>query len=158
MIPPFRRIALAGVCVLVLFGGVGVAGDRRQSAAAERDTPAPGSEPRNGIETLLEDPSLAPWRVQSSPSIVGVWSQMAYPTSWGHTAIYDPVRDRMVVFGRRNESLFLYQMTPGRFVYREPRVDSTRPHRDAAPGRRSHTAIYDPVRDRMVVFETAGPR
>jgi hypothetical protein len=60
-----------------------------------------------------------------------------------HTAIHDPVRDRMVVFGSGVWALSLAgspawaQLTPAGAPL------TTRP---------SHTAIYDPVRDRMVVF------
>src|SRR5204862_4822369 len=69
-----------------------------------------------------------------------------------HTAIYDPVRDRMLMFGGLNgstghavDSLWALSLagTPA----------WTRLAPTGTPGRRyGHTAIYDPVRDQMVVF------
>jgi hypothetical protein len=71
----------------------------------------------------------------------------------GHSAIYDPVRDRMVVFGGFGDYLnpnpndvwvLSLADTPawGQLAVVGPLV----------AGRRNHCAIYDPVRDRMVVF------
>ncbi|MGH3053789.1 MAG: Kelch repeat-containing protein, partial [Gaiellaceae bacterium] len=71
---------------------------------------------------------------------------------YGHSAIYDPVRDRMVVFG-------------GYYVYGgwvndlwslslagAPQWDQLSPAGTPPAPRARHGAIYDPVRDRMVVF------
>jgi hypothetical protein len=83
----------------------------------------------------------------------GSWSEIAAgnapPVRYLHTAVYDSAGDRMLIFGGRDESprndvwaLTLggtptwSQLTPG-----------------AAPGPRyGHTAIYDPVRVRMLTF------
>ena len=68
-----------------------------------------------------------------------------------HTAIYDPVRDRMVVFGgndgsgRRNDVWALS-------LAGSPAWSSLAPAGTPPSARVAHTAIYDPVRDRMVVF------
>jgi hypothetical protein len=84
-----------------------------------------------------------------------VWTQLSpagTPPSgrFGHSAIYDPVRDRMVVFGGYSGSYFneVWALsladTP---VWAQLSPSGT------PPGARSaHSAIYDPVRDRMVVF------
>jgi hypothetical protein len=78
-------------------------------------------------------------------------SEPAFPRS-DHTMIYDPVGDRMVVFGGRdNSSNVLYDVwalslaDPGAWTWLNP---SGMP----PAGRRGHSAIYDPVRHRMVVF------
>jgi hypothetical protein len=69
----------------------------------------------------------------------------------GHSAIYDPVRDRMIVFGGLDgmfqivSDVWALSLTDGTWSQLQP---SGAP----PPGRRYHTAIYDPVRDRMVVF------
>jgi hypothetical protein len=70
----------------------------------------------------------------------------------GHTAIYDPLRDRMVIFGgydgswpRRNDVWALS-------LSGTPAWTRLTPAGLAPEGRVDHTAIYDPVRDRMVIF------
>jgi hypothetical protein len=83
------------------------------------------------------------------------WSQLAPAGSspsarYAHTAIYDPVRDRMVVFGgydgdRRNDVWALS-------LAGSPAWSELTPAESPLAARYWHTAIYDPVRDRMVMF------
>jgi hypothetical protein len=81
--------------------------------------------------------------------------------SYGMGCIYDPLRDRMVVFGGSNGADYygaqnnLWELTLG---------DSTAWHLLSAPGpwdsatatapkpRRTMATVYDPMRDRMIVF------
>ena len=68
----------------------------------------------------------------------------------GHSMIYDPVRDRMVVFGGFDGSYLddVWALSlAGTPTWTELTPGGTPPG-----GRRSHSAIYDPARDRMVVF------
>ena len=69
-----------------------------------------------------------------------------------HTAIYDPVRDRMIVFGG-------YDYTNGRLddlwelqLSGVPTWNRLTPVGPTPVARNLHSAIYDPVRDRMIVF------
>jgi galactose oxidase-like protein len=68
-----------------------------------------------------------------------------------HSAIYDPVRDRMIVFGGYENSSFLNDVwamnLSGTPTWTRISVAGPVP----VP-RREHTAIYDPVRDRMIIF------
>ena len=84
------------------------------------------------------------------------WSALApggtppSPRAWP-SAIYDPVRDRMVTFGGVDGSV-LYSDAwalplTGSSVWRQLATTGAQPR-----ARSEHTAIYDPVRDRMVVF------
>ncbi|TMQ68136.1 MAG: hypothetical protein E6K81_16750, partial [Candidatus Eisenbacteria bacterium] len=84
------------------------------------------------------------------------WSQLAPagtpPSARNHhTAIYDPVRDRMVVFGgydgfgSRNDTWALS-------LGESPAWSQLAPAGTPPSPQNGHTAIYDPVRDRMVVF------
>jgi hypothetical protein len=68
----------------------------------------------------------------------------------GHTAIYDPVRDRMVVFGGWNGGYFndVWALS----LAGSPEWTSVIPAGSPPPARNAHTAIYDPARDRMVMF------
>jgi hypothetical protein len=69
---------------------------------------------------------------------------------YGHTAIYDPIRDRIVVFGGFGLGLIsneTWELTLSGSPAWNRLVTPTSP-----PARANHVAIYDPVRDRMVVF------
>ena len=94
----------------------------------------------------------------AAPGIDGDWSQFV-PASGraDHTAIYDPVRHRMVVFGgyqfsaptlRNDVWVLSLGATP---AWTEVSPAGTPPS-----GRRNQAAIYDPVRDRMIVFGGVG--
>src|SRR5206468_11243449 len=64
--------------------------------------------------------------------------------------IYDPVRDRMVVFGGYDGG---YRNDVWALSLAEGTAWSTLASPGSPPSARCfHTAIYDPVRDRMVVF------
>jgi hypothetical protein len=71
-----------------------------------------------------------------------------------HSAIYDPLRDRMVIFGGQGEvgsagdldDVWSLWLSP------TPRWEQMFPTGPGPVPRRSHTAIYDPLRDRMLVF------
>ncbi len=68
-----------------------------------------------------------------------------------HTTIYDPVRDRMLMFGGRDGTTFnndVWSLTLGE----SPEWTALAPSGTLPAGRFSHAAIYDPVRDRMLVF------
>jgi hypothetical protein len=67
-----------------------------------------------------------------------------------HSAVYDPVRDRMIVFGGKDSTLLNDAWAldlSGTSRWSRLDVAGTPP----SP-RYGHTAIYDPVRDRMIVF------
>ncbi len=86
----------------------------------------------------------------------GTWSRvktLGTPPSAraGHTAIYDPVRDRVLVFGGYVSGLY------GNDVWSlsltgPPTWSQLSPSGAPPLGRASHTAIYDPGQDRMIVF------
>jgi hypothetical protein len=74
-----------------------------------------------------------------------------------HTAIYDPLRDRMLVFGGDHglgtwlNDVWSLWLTP------TPRWEPLTPSGTSPLSRYGHSAIYDPARDRMVVFGGSGP-
>jgi hypothetical protein len=81
------------------------------------------------------------------------WSEITPPGSsssarWGHTAIYDPVRDRMVVFGGNGGGNDVWEF----WLAGSPGWGVLAPVGSPPSARQGHTAVYDPVRDRMVVF------
>ena len=69
----------------------------------------------------------------------------------GHTAIYDPVRERMVLFGGMDEFGSRNDVW-GLSLSGDPVWSALTPAGRPPSARYGHTAIYDPVRDRMVVF------
>ncbi|OGF14524.1 MAG: hypothetical protein A2W00_04145 [Candidatus Eisenbacteria bacterium RBG_16_71_46] len=83
------------------------------------------------------------------------WSALAPAGSlpaprYQHTAIYDPMRDRMVVFGGNDGSYRndVWALS----LAGSPAWSALAPAGSSPSGRTDHPAIYDPVRDRMVVF------
>jgi hypothetical protein len=76
-------------------------------------------------------------------------------TRYGHSAIYDPVRDRMVVFGGcyySTGSPYYLNNVWALSLAETPTWTQLTPSGTPPSGRLAHSAIYDPVRDRMVVF------
>jgi hypothetical protein len=73
---------------------------------------------------------------------------------YGHTTIYDPVRDRMVVFGGSGSGYLndVWALS----LAGSPAWTQLMPSGTPPSARAYHTAIYDPIRDRIVVFGGAG--
>jgi hypothetical protein len=72
-------------------------------------------------------------------------------------AIYDPVRNRMIVSGtesgeRRSEYTRVWALS----LADPPRWTELHPDGPLPPRRSDHAATYDPVRDRMVIFGGSG--
>ena len=87
----------------------------------------------------------------------GVWSVMDLgPTGRkGHSAIYDPVRDRLIVFGGVkvvSPSVIRLNDVWALSMSGTPTWTELTPIGVTPPERTLHTAIYDPIRDRMIVF------
>jgi hypothetical protein len=72
---------------------------------------------------------------------------------YDHSAIYDPVRDRMIVFGGFNNQGYVRDVW-ALSLSSVPTWSQIAPASvpTAVSARLGHTAIYDPVGDRMVVF------
>jgi hypothetical protein len=80
----------------------------------------------------------------------GLWSLLPPPPRFNHSILYDPVRERMVLFGGYHENdkndVWVLSLA-GPNVWTQLAVAGTPP---APRGR--HVAIYDPTRDRMVIY------
>jgi hypothetical protein len=70
------------------------------------------------------------------------------PGRFLHSAIYDPLRDRMIVFGGNYWLDDVWELSFGVGL----QWKQIAPHGPTPPARSSHAAIYDAARDRMVVF------
>src|SRR5512135_1917075 len=87
----------------------------------------------------------------SASAADGCWTELAPPARLEHAAIYDPIRDRMLVFGGvgggglRGEVWALD-------LCGAPSWHLLVPAGSGAPARALANAIYDPVRDAMIVF------
>jgi hypothetical protein len=70
-----------------------------------------------------------------------------------HSAVYDPVRDRMVVFGGWDGAVHRYVNDAWALsLAGSPTWAQISPTGTPPAGRLGQSAIYDPVRDRMVIF------
>ena len=90
------------------------------------------------------------------------WTQLAPSgtppvTRWGHSAIYDPIRDRMVVFGGYVMGGQEFNDVWALSLAGTPAWTQLTPAGTPPSGRCDQSAIYDPVRDRMVVFGGVNP-
>ena len=104
------------------------------------------------IRPALALPGVA-LRTTGTPADDGSWIAIPPPSGrYTHSAIYDPVRDRMVVFGgydgidRECNDVWALSLSGS------PAWIALTPAGGPPSARLYHTAIYDPVRDRMVVF------
>jgi hypothetical protein len=82
------------------------------------------------------------------------WIEISPPTRVGHAAIYDPLRDRMLVFGgaqRSNPRADVWALSLGSGEWIKLDIPGAGP----SP-RLKHSVVYDPLRDRMLVFGGAG--
>jgi hypothetical protein len=75
----------------------------------------------------------------------------------GQTAIYDPVRDRMLVFGGETGLPNMSNEVWALSLSGDPAWARLTPTGDTPVPRASHTAIYDAAHDRMVVFGGVSP-
>ena len=69
-----------------------------------------------------------------------------------HSAVYDPIRDRMVVFGGAGDDPPARNDVWALSLASSPAWTELTPAGSLPHVRNRHSAIYDPVRDRMVVF------
>ena len=79
------------------------------------------------------------------------WEAIPPPARWVHSTIYDPIRDRLVVFGGQSyagTSNEVWTFTLAGI----PRWQQLLPSGTPPTPRAFHSAIYDSLRDRMIVF------
>src|SRR5436309_1019598 len=70
----------------------------------------------------------------------------------GHAAIYDPMRDRMLVFGGQADLNTMSNEVWSLSLSGDPAWTQVTPAGEPPEPRTLHTAIYDALHDRMVVF------
>jgi len=142
--------------------------NRHEIAASPRVPETPGqigqawSDVNRTPDTTLAQPDTSShWRRPQGSRLEsllnrpedGSWVELGARRRFGHSAIFDPVRQRMVLFGGlagpgvpRAEVLALYLADSAAEWAVLPTAGPT------PNAREGHTAIYDPARDRMVVF------
>lgn len=114
--------------------------------------------PASALATLLLSAALGlvPYALRSANAQVPAWTPwtpIGTPPSarQGATAIYDPVRRRMLVFGGNSHGVMNQDVwalnLDGTPAWTPLPTSGTLP-----PARADHTAIYDPVDDQMVIF------
>ena len=103
-----------------------------------------------GTTSTLNPPAAGFGAAGAMGAADGAWSPLVGLPRYGHSAIYDPVRDRMVVFGGYSGSYLndVWVLS----LASTPAWTQLTPSGMPPTGRYFHSAIYDPVRDRMLVF------
>ena len=71
------------------------------------------------------------------------------PARYGHTAIYDPIRDRMLIYGGwyGGQDVWALSLAGGVLAWSQLPVTGPQPG-----GLTNHSAVYDRAHDRMVIF------
>ncbi len=110
----------------------------------------PGSLPGPGA-TLPPDGARDAFAPALSSGVGTPWSPLPPPARWVHSTIYDPIRDRLIVFGGQGYSGSSNEVW-ALALSGIPRWTRLLPSGPEPPPRGFHTAIYDSVRDRMIVF------
>jgi Secretion system C-terminal sorting domain/Galactose oxidase, central domain len=95
--------------------------------------------------------SVAPPRLRAADVMAGAWSELPPLARTGHTVVYDPIRDRLLLFGgttgnppTRGEVWTYPLATNGPWQKLQTMNDG--------PAREFHGAAYDPVGDRLLIF------
>lgn len=112
---------------MVMFGGTGI-----------------GSQYNEGVQvaTLESQPQWEPLDVSGTGPGPRIWM----------CAVYDPVGDRMIGFGGRDSGSVVHNDAWALTLGENPTWTQLLASGTPPPARTGHTAIYDPVRHRIVVF------
>lgn len=161
-----RRLLLAALAA----GSVAIFSASRSSAQQAAPTLSP--EARARLLVAAGDKRLPPWQrdvmlevagdstatdttVPRGPAAVGdgVWQRLGPPNArYLHAAVYDPLRDRMLVFGGYSKEDYLTNDVWALSLGPTPAWTLLDPTGMRPSPRHLTSAIYDPVRDRLVVF------
>ena len=147
------RAAIPAPLVFV-FGLLLVAAPRVSLA---QDAVAPGDSTRIRLSSAHSRFPSAPVSVKATPAQAadladGLWEPLGLLPRFQHAAVYDPVRNRIVITGGAGGTLG--DLSDVRTLPLEGTpVWATLTVQNAGPaGRAQHSAIYDPVRDRILLF------
>ena len=108
---------------------------------------ATSSLPRAFLPALL----LAIVMPRAPQAADATWAEFAPPTRIDHAAIYDPIRDRMLVFGGR-QGCVLSASVMALSLAGPPAWTEVAAEGPGPSARRGHSVIYDPIRDRAILF------
>lgn len=158
-----RLLASAIALSIVLLLPSRACADDGAGAAAP---PPIGPEARERLAQAADDAQLAPWqrefmrglasgeqsqlpeRAQSADD--GTWGPPTTLARYAHSAVYDPVRDRMLVFGGQDTRQYdeVWQLS----LTGVPAWAQLTPAGSPPAARVYATVVYDPVRDRLILF------
>ncbi len=113
------------------------------------------SERRHAAAALVLAIALAyPCRASgSSGASDGEWRLLQPTQAFGHSAIYDPIRNRVLVFGGLIESPEDFSDATWELsLAATPTWKALATQGPTPEARHSHTAVHDPLRNRMIVF------
>src|SRR5262249_17398553 len=99
------------------------------------------------------------WTRSLSPPLAWThWTPTGEPPAHGvgQSAVYDPVRDHVVVFGGITDNAERTNQVWALSLSDKPAWTQLTPSGVSPSPRVNHSAIYDPVRDRMVVYAGSG--
>jgi hypothetical protein len=118
---------------------------------------------RISATSLLLATLLAAFACPASATVDSWRGRGPAPGGWGPSAVYDPIRQRMVIFGGlragevvANSDAQVWELSLTGTPSWTALTDMGNYYGSGPAGRQAHAAIYDPVRDRMIVFGGRG--
>jgi hypothetical protein len=160
--PPFRAFAWTAIWLAVSTAAVAFAAPGRSASALDPESAAQLGIPRASIQPSAPVDGGAAGEATSWTATIplstaalgdsdGAWFDTPPPRRSGHAAIYDPVRDRMLVFGGYNSAFTsgtIALSLEGDPVWSPLSLNSGAP----PPLSEDYFATYDVLRDRLIVF------
>src|SRR5262249_1743690 len=113
--------------------------------------------PISGLADPLDEPVAGPLAMTRTEDVNGAWTAMLpIAGRYLHTAVYDPVRDRMIVFGGwasfNNQPGEDCNQTWALSLSGDPTWSLIEPTTPPPPRRSQPISIYDPNGDRLIVL------
>ncbi|HKW13408.1 MAG TPA: kelch repeat-containing protein, partial [Candidatus Krumholzibacteria bacterium] len=149
-----RDVAFVAVTAALLLGAASVKAEERSASARDRANELrerARANARSDNERVRHGKPADASAALLDPGDDGHWAHVGISSLGQHVAIYDPVRDRMIVFGGDDDGTWRYDTWSLSMTNPHP-WSKLAPTGPTPPQAVPQTAVYDPVRDRMLML------